>query len=306
MLSSHLFNLLNMTQLNFAHESAKKQYMSSMLFNNGPHLHVSHSADGISAQVFHKKAPQFCNEIAEKTLCVGLSTVRFRDAESSSHEVYVDRGQIEWFEEVLERHPASQGWKVLVFSHAPILGSNLRTLQDVHVKNGCAWINHGDQKTRRVFIELCRKHECITAWFSGHFHLSHDYKESITTGGSGQAFVQVGVIGERSQRDGRRQSRLVTGDDKGLKIFTINHHLGGKKRLDMEIVFSAKGGAPHQFVLPDNHQEWIKPGGDQWFSAHVPLADDGCFLKNFYEKHQCVFSARKKPTETFANHLVCL
>lgn len=28
---------------------------------------------------------------------------------------------------------------MLVFSHAPIMGSGLRTLQDVHIKNGCAW-----------------------------------------------------------------------------------------------------------------------------------------------------------------------
>lgn len=238
----------------------------------------------LSCQVFEKKAPQFCTEVADKTLCVGLSTVRFRSAQWSSHEVYVDSQQIKWFESVLEAHPASEGWNVIVFTHAPIMGCNLRALQDVHIKNGCAWINHTDEKTRAIFIELCEKHPCIKAWFSGHFHLSHDYKEAITTGGSGQAFCQVGVIGEKSQRDGRRQSRLVRGDEKGLKIFTVNHHLGGTERLDMEIVYAPNGGEP-SFVVPEDHEDWIKPGKDKWFSARVPEADDGCFLENFYDEN---------------------
>lgn len=43
-------------------------------------------------------------------------------------------------------------------------------------QNGCAWLNHssGDEE-RRVFLRLCKEHHCIKAWFSGHFHLSHDY-----------------------------------------------------------------------------------------------------------------------------------
>jgi hypothetical protein len=38
---------------------------------------------------------------------------------------------------------------------------------------------------RRVFVRACaaqlvRKHRCIKAWFSGHFHLGQDYQDSIT------------------------------------------------------------------------------------------------------------------------------
>lgn len=35
---------------------------------------------------------------------------------------------------------------------------------------------------------------------------------------------QVGVIGEASTRDGRRQSRFVRGTADGLEIYTISHH----------------------------------------------------------------------------------
>ncbi|CAM9225140.1 unnamed protein product, partial [Heterosigma akashiwo] len=37
-----------------------------------------------------------------------MSTVRFRDAPYSSHEVYIDPSQVIWFEEeVLKKHPIS-------------------------------------------------------------------------------------------------------------------------------------------------------------------------------------------------------
>ena len=52
-------------------------------------------------------------------LLVGLCTTRFRAAVHSSHEVYVDEEQMEWFEDTVKKH---KGWKILVFSHAPILG----------------------------------------------------------------------------------------------------------------------------------------------------------------------------------------
>jgi len=236
-------------------------------------------------KAFKKRTPHFCTEIAEKVLCVGLSTVRFRDTAYSSHEVYIDEEQIEWFDRVLEHHSAKDGWKVLVFTHAPIMGSGLRTLQGVHIKNGCAWINHTEEKTRLKFFELCNKHPCIRAWFSGHFHLSHDYEESITINGDHDvAFVQVGVIGEKSMRDGRRQTRLVRGDSKSIRIYTVNHHQGGSERLDMEMVFG-EAGKPDKIHFPKEHDEWIVPSSAGWFSARTPSAEDGCFLDSFLSEN---------------------
>lgn len=40
-------------------------------------------------------------------------------------------------------------------------------------------------------------------------------------------------MGAKSTRDGRRQSRLVKGDDDGLSVYTISHHKGGELRLDV-------------------------------------------------------------------------
>ena len=129
----------------------------------------------------HKKeTPQFCREVADKTLLVGLGSTTFRDAIYTSHEVTIDQEQIDWFENLVKTHPAEEGWKVFVFTHAPPNGSGLRVLQENHVVNGCCWLNHSNEKQCKKFIELVREHRCIKAWFSGHFHLGQDYQDSIT------------------------------------------------------------------------------------------------------------------------------
>jgi len=115
---------------------------------------------------FDKPTPYFCKQIGEKTLLLGLSTVRFRDAPFSSHEVHVDDEQLQWFVDVVESHPAKDGWKILVFSHAPIMGSGLRVLQNVHVVNGCAWLNHCSDN-RKAFIRTVKRNPQIKMWFSG-------------------------------------------------------------------------------------------------------------------------------------------
>lgn len=38
--------------------------------------------------------------------------------------------------------------------------------------------------------------------------------------------VQVGVIGKDSCRDERRQSRIVSGNDEELRVYSVNHHKG--------------------------------------------------------------------------------
>ena len=73
---------------------------------------------------------------------VGLGSVLFRDAQYTSHEVFIDNGQIDWFENLCDTHKAEDGWKIFVFSHAPPMGSGLRVLQENHVVNGCCWLNH--------------------------------------------------------------------------------------------------------------------------------------------------------------------
>ena len=52
----------------------------------------------------------------------------------SAHEVHVDDEQLAFFRGALA---AAGGRPVVVFTHAPILGSGLKVVQAVHVKNRC-------------------------------------------------------------------------------------------------------------------------------------------------------------------------
>ena len=201
-------------------------------------------------------------------LLIGLSTTRFRDAVGSSHEIYVDDEQLAWFAETLA---ANRHTPTAVFSHAPpqgaraaqcssrpfvILAPNslvfppfpyfyplrvrpgcgLRVLTNVHVKNRCAWLNHG-RANAGAFGALQATNPQLKLWFSGHFHLSHDYSDSVSERGE-CLYVQTGVIGDDVTKDGRSHSRLLRADAFGYRLFTVDHAAGGAVRLDVERRFS--------------------------------------------------------------------
>ena len=256
---------------------------------------------------FEKPTPQFHRYIGDKTLLLGLSTVQFREAPYSSHEVHVDDSQIEWFQQMVESHSAEDGWKILVFSHAPIMGSGLRVLQNVHVTSGCAWLNHCSEN-RNKFIEIVQANPQIKCWSSGHFHLSHENRDSLVQVGS-CTFVQVGVMGPKSTRDGRRQTRLFRkcSADESIEIYSINHHVRipvssnkdgdedgeTKAQVRLDATIDLKSG---QLIYPPEeqqiHQEedgsdststiadFAPKKGQEWFLAYVPQEEDGCYLED--------------------------
>jgi len=250
---------------------------------------------------FGKNTPSFSRRIGERTLLLGLSTVRFRDAPYSSHEVYVDDDQLKWFRAMIESHPESDGWKILVFSHAPILGSGLRVLQSVHITNGCAWLNHcSPPDIRNSFVRIVRDHPQIKCWLSGHFHLSHDYQDALVQAvpGSPCAFLQVGVMGPGSSRDQKRQTRMIRGcGGEFLQLFSINHHEripdeGGdgsttKARVRLDATIDLTTGEL-AYAEEDEHEGDGKSGSGaitagrdpSWFQAYIPQREDGCYLED--------------------------
>ena len=194
-------------------------------------------------RVHGKPTPQFYRQVAPKTILLGLTSTVFRDAKWTSHEVTIDAEQLKWFEETLERHPAQDGWKVFVFTHAPPAGSGLKVLAENHVVNGCCWLNQSNEQECRKFMELVRKHRCIKAWFSGHFHLGQNYQSSITFPNSKDddddddqkgkeeednnellpdrgscVFCQTSVMRSGTSRDGNCQSRLIRDNADGFEI----------------------------------------------------------------------------------------
>lgn len=145
--------------------------------------------------------------------------------------------------------------------------------------NGCCWLNHSGGESTRKFIEIVRNNLCIKAWFSGHFHLGQDYQDSITfpegNNRGSCVFVQTAVIGRKSSRDGRRQSRLLRGTKEGLQICTVNHGVDGKERLDATITFVENGAETAVIAHPSEDYDH-----DAWFSAYTPQPDDGCYVES--------------------------
>ena len=210
---------------------------------------------------------------------VGLSTVRFRSNVNSVHEVHVDDEQITFLEKTLED---ANGEPVVIFTHAPILGSGLKAVQAVHVKNRCAWLNHSSNA--RYFMQLVQKYPNIKLWFSGHFHLSQSYPDSISVVG-GSAFVLTGVIGDRFSRDGHRHSRMLRGNSEGFELLTMDHDTG-ETRLDLKGSWDGTDSpeylTPEEELLCDPSAGWLcskvdcdlesrgGPGfndGAEWFNA---------------------------------------
>lgn len=234
-------------------------------------------------RVHAKDGPMFKREIAEKTLLVGMGSTVFRDAKYTSHEVTIDDEQVAWFENLVETHPAEEGWKIFVFTHAPPIGSGLRVLQNNHVVNGCCWLNHSGDNARK-FIDLVRKHRCIKAWFSGHFHLGQDYQDSITfpsaMDGTDEdpnrgscVFAQTSVMRSGTSRDKRQQSRLIRGNKNGFEICTVNHADGGKIRLDATITYTDSN---HEVgVYAHGHDELAS---DQFMRVYSPSEGDASYV----------------------------
>jgi hypothetical protein len=184
--------------------------------------------------------------------------------------------QIDWFQRTVEECPADDGWRVFVFSHAPPMGSGLRVLQENHVVNGCCWLNHSGKNLVR-FIEIVRSNPCIKAWFSGHFHLGQDYQDSITyPDGNNRGscvFAQTAVMGKKSSRDTRQQSRLLRGTKNGFTISTIDHSKGGKERLDATVSYVGNNRETVAYAHPSEDYDH-----DAFFSAYTPEPEDGCYL----------------------------
>lgn len=196
---------------------------------------------------------------------IGLSTVRFRSNLHSVHEVHIDDEQLQFLEKELER-TAVQGRPVILCTHAPILGSGLKAIQAVHVKNRCAWLNHSSNP--RHFINTVQKYPHIRLWFSGHFHLSQSYPDSVSVVGT-TAYVLTGVIGDHASRDGLRHSRLLKGNANGFEVYTVDHDTG-TQRLDLRGGWEA---VPPQYMTPED--DLLCDPSSGWLCSQVDCTLDG-------------------------------
>eukprot|EP00929_Paragymnodinium_shiwhaense_P041749 TRINITY_DN21684_c0_g1_i2.p1 TRINITY_DN21684_c0_g1~~TRINITY_DN21684_c0_g1_i2.p1 ORF type:complete len:264 (-),score=47.98 TRINITY_DN21684_c0_g1_i2:321-1112(-) len=95
-------------------------------------------------------------------------------------------------------------------------------------------------------------------------------------------------MASHASRDGRRQSRLLRGNEHGFEVCTVDHRSGGTIRVDATISYA------EDCYLADEGSEELEAGRkceimtfahahedfdhDLWFSAYVPQENDGRYL----------------------------
>ena len=133
-------------------------------------------------------------------------------------ECVVGDEQFAAIQEGLARRP---GVPVVAFSHAPPLGSGLRTVHNTHLRATNAWLDHNHNPSRwKTFRDTHRE---ITLWFSAHYHLGHDYPDSQSER-DGVHFFNTQVHGICT-RDGLRQSRVLDiAADGRASVSTLDHN----------------------------------------------------------------------------------
>ncbi|PYI57287.1 metallophosphoesterase family protein [Paenibacillus flagellatus] len=132
-------------------------------------------------------------------------------------EVFATDEQFAWLSAKLKERP---GVPVIFFTHAPPVGSGLRTVPRVHVRSTNAYLdeNHDPYRWYRLF----RHSPEIVLWFSAHYHLSHIHPDSSTYR-FGTRFFITGVHGAGFTRDGMRQSRIVDIGEQSVAVRTLDH-----------------------------------------------------------------------------------
>ena len=113
-------------------------------------------------------------------------------------------------------------------------------------------------------------------WFSGHFHIDHNFPDSISHVNK-CTFVQCGVIGKKSARSAARQTRILDLDlDEGkAMIYSVDHHLEGKLRLDAECDLTSGVLMSSHSISSSNES----PSKEQFQRTYVPQQEDGCYSK---------------------------
>ncbi|MDF2963286.1 MAG: calcineurin-like phosphoesterase [Paenibacillus sp.] len=178
-------------------------------------------------------------------------------------ECYISSEQYGWIQVKLRERP---GVPAIVFSHAPPLGSRLRTVPDVHVRATNSYLDHNHEVHR--WIQLVEQSDDLLLWCSAHYHVGHHYPDSIVTV-YGTAFVNTGTHG-LATRDGKRHTRIIDTRGKTISVSTLDHEeravksvadweSSGSNKQDSPSVISISGRSGSRLQL---EQVWTTTLGD--------------------------------------------
>lgn len=133
----------------------------------------------------------------------------------SRNECYVSAQRFNWIRKKISERP---GVPIIMITHAPPMGAGLRTVPDVHVRATNAYMDQNSEPLRWINLT---KHPEIILWLSAHYHLSHNYSDSLVTR-NGVTYALIGVH-SNATRDGERQSRVLDLIDDTVMLSTLDH-----------------------------------------------------------------------------------
>ncbi len=194
------------------------------------HLNFATDAEAINSWCysFAKPKPYYFVKLPN-AIGIVLSSTIFREAKNCCHEITIDSVQIQWLKKTLQKY---KHLPTFIFSHAPIAGTGIRVIQDIHLTAPNAYLNNTNNPLQ--FIKLIKHNPQIKLWFSAHNHLGHNYKNTITVKES-CTFVHTGTISPVS-RDKTFHTRFLEFDKTGFTICTLDH-TSGEYLKDFEFIF---------------------------------------------------------------------
>lgn len=183
-------------------------------------------AVGSFLTVARRDSPWFRVDLGPLSV-VGLSGTSFRRNSETHHEIVFEAEQLDWFAAQLDE---LANRPVFVIAHAPPIGSGLLTMPELHAHLGNAVVNQNHSPGR--VTKIIWNHPNVLAWFSGHNHLGHCYRNAISVA-LGVHFIHAGAATET--RDGLRHSRVVDIYPDRFEVLTFDHAV---RRLDGSLTYS--------------------------------------------------------------------
>jgi predicted MPP superfamily phosphohydrolase len=165
-----------------------------------------------------RDTPYFSVDIGAFTI-IGLSNTVHRENEVSTQELMTGDKQLAWFEAEVKKKSSRP---IIVLSHAPILGSDLLNMPELHVVVGNCYMNQNNRPGD--LMRIVKENPNILFWFSGHSHLGHIYKHSIAAR-LGCHFVHCGIVSRKQSRDGNNHTRILDIYDDHFEIRTLDHSI---------------------------------------------------------------------------------
>jgi 3',5'-cyclic AMP phosphodiesterase CpdA len=137
------------------------------------------------------------------------------DPPISVNECYVSDQHFQWIKNKIAERP---GVPIIMLTHAPIMGSGLRTVPGVHIRAANAYMDQSTDPMRWINLT---EHPEIIMWLSAHYHLSHHHPDSLVER-NGVVYALTGVHGGVT-RDDKRQSRILDINDDKIELKTLDH-----------------------------------------------------------------------------------